>query len=190
MSRPSSPSPAPSCAAVGQALHARLRALRRHDAPPASVPSLGDLAAHLGACPACATRHGRALAEAEALSALHARELPVDSLEGFYDGICERAPYVAAGGGMSPAFLDAPRTLLRWRRAAIAASLLLALGTGYALSGGFASGPPDAGFRRLHDPREELLPAYREADRMPLRSGFHVYPVYAPRSRGPGLVER
>ena len=72
----------------------------------------------------------------------------------------DRMPHAPAGGGMSLAFLDAPRALRAWRSAALAASLLLAATAGFAFSRGAADTDPTGGVRPLHDPRERLLEAY------------------------------
>jgi len=113
----------------------------------------------------------------------------VDSFEGFYDEIRERAPFTAPGGGMSAAFLDAPRSLRLWRTAALAASLLLALGVGFAATGGVRPGgtPADSGarIRPLQDPRDRLLPTFDPTTAAwPVPSGFLVHPAHAPVTRG------
>lgn len=65
--------------------------------------------------------------------ALRMRELPDEALDGLYEDI--RAGLTGDGAwlraGMSEAFLDAPNALVIWRRVAVAACLLLAVGAGY-----------------------------------------------------------
>ena len=67
---------------------------------------------------------------------------------------------------MSPAFLDAPRALQRWRQLALAASLLLAVGSGLVMSGRLG-GPREGSRGAGDDPREGLLERFdvrRRAD--------------------------
>lgn len=177
----------PTCATIAP----ELRACERRLTPPihgSESPSraLASLRAHIDACPACATRHGRRLAALEGRDALLRRELPVDSFESFYDEIRERVPFTAPGGGMSAAFLDAPRSLRIWRSAAMAASLLLALGVGFAATGGIAMFGGDTDHvRSLHDPRDHLLPVFDPSSTTwPRQSGFLIRPAHAPVMHG------
>jgi hypothetical protein len=111
----------------------------------------------------------------------------VDAFEGFFEAIHERVPFTAPGGGMSATFLDAPRALRIWRSAAVAASLILALGVGYAATGGLGvAGGDGASVRRLHDPRDHLLPSFDASSAAwPARqSEFLLRPMHAPVTRG------
>ena len=123
---------------------------------------LAELDAAAADRPDDATRHARRLDRVRALAALQMREVPGSTLEGLYEDI--RAEVTGANAwhraGMSGAFLDAPRSLVLWRRAALAACLLLAVGAGFSLGGGTLGSPGvDYGGQTmlLVDPRDALL---------------------------------
>ncbi len=182
------------CPAVVPTLHACEQSLDRWDGDggsplPERRTTIPALRTHLQACPACAARHGRRLAALEARQALAGRELPVDAFEGFFEAIHERVPFTAPGGGMSATFLDAPRALRIWRSAAVAASLILALGVGYVATGGLGAAGDDgaASVRRLHDPRDQLLPSFDDGSSTAWpasQAGFLLRPMHAPVTRG------
>jgi len=123
---------------------------------------LVELEAAAAGRPDDATRHARRLDRVRALAALQMREVPDSTLAGLYEDV--RAGVAGANAwhraGMSGAFLDAPRSLVMWRRAAVAACLLLAVGAGFSLGGGTLGTPgtPYEGqvMRRV-DPRDALL---------------------------------
>lgn len=145
-------------------LEARARARATCMSEEAVSAELGSLFSHLeeraAARPDEARRLAGRLEEARARHALQERELPAGVLEDLYDqvraGVTGESAWRRAG--MSEAFLDAPRNLVMWRRAAVAACLLLAVGAGWTLRG---EEPDTAGVRadmlRLVDPRDGLL---------------------------------
>ena len=136
--------------------------LARHERAGPNVPSadLDAVAKHLQTCEACRARHGARHSRLEGLRALRERSAPEGTFDDFFTQVRERVPFAPADGGMSRAFLDAPRTLRLWRSAAVAASLLLAATAGFAFTRGGGSVDPATAVRPLHDPREYLLEAY------------------------------
>lgn len=110
--------------------------------------------------PAEADRLARKAQAVRGRYALHARRMPEGRLDGLYEAV--RAEASGERGwmraGMSGAFLDAPRNLVIWRRTAMAACLLLAVGAGMMLTEqrGFEA-PGAGGMRAGFDPRDELL---------------------------------
>ena len=126
----------------------------------ACAEALDAASSHLEACSPCRTRLGARLSRLQGLHALRERSAPEGTFDGFFDQVRERVPFAPAGGGMSPAFLDAPRSLRLWRSAALAASVLLAATAGFAFTRGSGGGLDPAVERPLHDPRERLLEAY------------------------------
>lgn len=136
-------------------LPARLRALEHAAGDGASLAGLQALRAHAAACPACQLAHARALQALEGLCTLRARPVP----DGALDGLRERVlAGVAAGAsaGMSPAFLDAPVALARWRMVGVAASVLFLAGAGLMAAGVLGVTPAPTG--RERDLRDTLLP--------------------------------
>ena len=121
--------------------------------------ALDSLEAHLDACADCRSRYVARLDRLQGLQALRERSAPDGTFDDFYAQLSERIPFAPAGGGMSPAFLDAPRSLRVWRGAALAASLLFAATVGFAFTRG-GGADPAAAVRPLHDPRGNLLEAY------------------------------
>ena len=115
----------------------------------------------LAASPADAA--GRATARrverVRALHGLQTRPLPDEALDGLYDDIRSGvtagmgAPWVRAG--MSGTFLDAPHSLVIWRRTAMAACLLLAVGTGFFFGDAYLPATERGGTGA--DPRDRLL---------------------------------
>ncbi len=90
--------------------------------------------------------------------ALHARAVPGRVLEGLFEAVQAGAGADRWGrAGMSGAFLDAPRSLGRWRALAAAACVLLFAGGGL-LSQARVSFDEPPGVQPLQDPRDELLP--------------------------------
>jgi hypothetical protein len=141
----------PTCGTVAE----RLTALERACGDPASAGHAQGLERHLAGCPPCTQRHGARLARLEGLCALRSRDVPAGMLDDL------RARVLAGvreggSGGMSAAFLDAPASLARWRRMAVAAGLLLAVGAGLVVSGRLELRAP-AGTHDL-DLRDALLP--------------------------------
>lgn len=122
--------------------------------------TLDSLAGHLETCDACRARHGTRLTRLQGLRALRERSEPAGTFDDFYAEVRERVPFAPIGGGMSRAFLDAPRSLRLWRSAALAASLLLAATAGIAFTQGGGGSDPGRAMRPLHDPRERLLQAF------------------------------
>jgi hypothetical protein len=141
------------CARVAR----RLGELEKAHAVTPPHDQMADLRAHLGTCRPCAARLGARWRAVEGVFALRTRALP----DGLLDDMRSR---VLAGlhahpaVGMSPAFLDAPVSLARWRAFATAAGVLLAVGVGLVATGrlGFRSpeGPQD------QDLRDALLPPF------------------------------
>lgn len=136
-------------------LPARLRALAQGAGDASSLGTLQALRQHAQDCPSCHLQHARALRDLEGLCALRARPVP----EGVLDGLRERVLEGVATGsraGMSPAFLDAPLALARWRMVGVAASVLVLAGAGLVLTGVLGVAPAPAG--RERDLRDTLLP--------------------------------
>jgi hypothetical protein len=97
----------------------------------------------------------------EAVDALRERSLPTGALHGLYDAVLQRAESAPGGGGMSLAFLDAPRSLRLWRGAALAASVLLVVAAGIILDQRFSPSAVDHSHERvLSDPRAGILPVW------------------------------
>jgi hypothetical protein len=87
------------------------------------------LKALVAAHPERAKRLARRLDLVFATTALRSREVPDGVLDGLYDDIRAGAVDHRFGRArMSTAFLEAPRSLVAWRRMAVAASVLLAVG--------------------------------------------------------------
>ena len=82
-----------------------------------------------------AARLAARLDQVRARHALQMRTLPDHALDGLYEDIRStlRGETAWLRAGMSEAFLDAPASLVLWRRVAVAACLLLAVGAGYTL---------------------------------------------------------
>lgn len=136
---------------------ARLREDGRVDA--ASLESVRD---HLAACVPCRKRLASRLRTLEARDALRRRAMPDGILDGFFDDIQSRVPHSPAGGAMSLAFLDAPRSLRVWRTTAIAALVVLGVGGAFLVSNRLPTDP--SGYRygevTLRDLPAGLLPAW------------------------------
>lgn len=168
------------CAALPASLARLERALTGELTCEEARDALMGLRRHLGSCPSCSARHGARYRRVESVWALRGRCVPEGTFEDFYAAVRERVPYGPVGGGMSPAFLDAPRTLRLWRGAAIAAAVLLAATAGFAVTrAGDATGGGSPVVRPLHDPRERLLEAY-DSRGVDLR----VRPVHADGTHG------
>jgi len=126
--------------------------------------------------PVAAARAGARLDDVRTRLALHTRDVPDAALVGLYEDVraatSETDPW--ARSRMSEAFLDAPRHLVRWRRTAMAACAVLAVGAGLFAGGrlGFESG--DAGGVGGADPRDGILERLHIAG-----------PFAGQRSRGP-----
>ena len=106
--------------------------------------------------------------------ALQERAAPAGDLAGLVDDVqaaVAGSPWQRAG--MSGAFLDAPRSLARWRGAAVAACVLLAVGVGVLgrANVSFEEGPTP---RPLSDPRDELLQRF---DAPPMAADAHAAPA-------------
>lgn len=152
---PTASGPAGSCRETRSAT-ARLE---RAD-PPCDADALASVTAHLDTCDACRARLGARIRRLEGIDALHRRSVPDGTFDDFFAQVSERVPFAPAAGGMSRAFLDAPRTLRVWRSAAMAASVLLVATAGFAFTRGGSGTDPASAVRPLHDPRERLLEAY------------------------------
>lgn len=154
--------------------------------PPASSGAHDDLRGlceHLRRCPPCTARYGARVRALEGRRALNERDLPDGTFDGFYAAVRERMPLAPPGGGMSLAFLNAPRSLRIWRSAALAAGLLLILGTGFVLTRNHASDQATDNARPLHDPRIHLLEALGTVPATK-PAGLRTWPVHAPPPRG------
>ena len=101
--------------------------------------------------PALATRHAARIDRIRAAHALQLRALPEHALDGLYDDIRRTLTGETAWlrAGMSESFLDAPRSLVMWRRVAVAACLLLAVGAGWQLRGAPLEGPQGQELRTM-----------------------------------------
>lgn len=145
-------------------------ALARLESATDAPGTLERIQRHAGACARCRLRHGARLARAEGLSALRTRAVPDGLLDGLSDRVLARARNAEAGGGMSRAFLDAPHSLARWRTAASAAGLLVALTGGLLASGRLGwrgderPTPRDDGWVVLRDVALEPWDAVRSDD--------------------------
>ena len=142
--------------------------------------------------PTEARRHGSRLNRVRGRHALHARRMPQGALDGLYEAV--RAEAAGERGwmrsGMSGAFLDAPRSLVLWRRTAMAACLLLAVGAGMMLNERPLTNPGDlGGVRAGFDPRDELLSLRSGAERAPGSADGAIVPTSGgPRSMTPGSM--
>lgn len=108
------------------------------------------------ACETLTPALARRVQRVQASVQLQGRRPPARDLDGLFEAVRDGVagdPWARAG--MSQAFLDAPRVLARWRGAAMAACVLLAVGA-FALGRTQGAGDDDTG-RPLHDPRDELL---------------------------------
>ncbi|MDA1195926.1 MAG: hypothetical protein O2894_12170 [Planctomycetota bacterium] len=117
--------------------------------------ALAHLETVLATCGASTERVARRVAAVQSAYGLQTRATPPHVLAGLYDAVRAAASDDPWGrAGMSLAFLDAPRALVRWRLTALAACALLAVG-GWV----FLHAEPGAtnGTRSLADPRDELL---------------------------------
>jgi|GEM_PF-6747692 len=147
---------------------ARLRALERAAGDGASAAGAQEMRRHLQACAPCQHTHGARLTTLEGLCALRSRQVPGKLLEDLRSRVLTQVRRPAAdgvhAGGMSATFLDAPVSLARWRRVALAASVLLAVGVGLVVSGRLSLAPE----RGVQDRelRDALLP------RLDARQGF------------------
>lgn len=138
---------------------ARLRQAHPEDASAARhrAEARAELERAVAACESLPAGLARRVEAARARLALHDRAVPPGALDGLYAAVRAGADADPWGrAGMSGAFLDAPRALARWRTAALAACVLLAVG---AVVLGRADVPGDAPTdeRPLQDPREGLL---------------------------------
>jgi hypothetical protein len=78
----------------------------------------------------------------EALGALRDREVPPGLLDGLYDDVRDAARDERfSRARMSTAFLEAPASLVAWRRAAVAATVLLTVGVFWAATNEPVGGP-------------------------------------------------
>lgn len=154
---PTASDPVVTCRTLGD----ELVRVERAD-PPRDESVLESLAAHLETCDACRARFGPRILRLQGLIALQRRSAPEGTFDEFFAEVRERVPFAPAGGGMSSAFLDAPRTLRLWRGAAMAASVLLVATAGFAFTSmqRTSDADPAGAIRPLHDPRERLLEAY------------------------------
>lgn len=139
---------------------------RRRQSEPAAAPDAARLdAARLeleraaAACGPLPAGLARRVQQLRARFVLQARHAPAEALDGLYDavraGTLGGDPRVGRAG-MSGAFLDAPGALARWRTAALAACVLLVVGS-VVLSRAEVRFEDPAVPRPLHDPRDELL---------------------------------
>ena len=171
------PTVPPACLEWRRRLAEAESALASSRGPEAGAVEVATLRAHAETCPACRSGGGSRLSELEARRALRSRSVPDGVLEGFYESLEAEARMAPLGGGMSLAFLDAPRSLRMWRTVALGTGLLLALGIAWATLHGV--GPRPAGDRPLHEPdaRATLLPAWEEGDRRPDQQGLRSRPL-------------
>jgi hypothetical protein len=156
----------------------RLRTLERGDTCDTYDLDLAHLSRHLDACPGCEARFGARFRLLEARQALRRREAPDGVFDAFFDDVWMRLDRAPAGGGLSTAFLDAPRALRVWRATAFAAMVVVGVGTGYVMnvlpSGTRAD--PSAREKRLDEVPRRLLPGWKSGT-------FVTAPALAPADR-------
>lgn len=126
MTAPRLPSAAEACTRCRSRLADAEAALAGSPAGEHPAVELEPIRQHLHACPACAKQLASRLGRLESRVAIRSRSVPDGLLDGFYDRLDTEARMAPLGGGMSLAFLDAPRSLRIWRTTALAAGLLLA----------------------------------------------------------------
>ncbi len=144
----------------------------------ASALQLRELRDHLDACPGCTRSHGSRLSNLEARLALRSRSVPDGLFDGFYERLETEARMAPLGGGMSLAFLDAPRALHAWRMAALSAGLLLLIGVAWVSMHG--AGPQAATSSPLDthpDGPAALLVAWPEETAPPQQPGVQIRPA-------------
>jgi hypothetical protein len=151
---PTDPAPSLDPVMPCSAVSGELRALGSAVGDSRSRTRLDALHAHAARCAECRSRHGAALARLAGVCALRSR-----ALAGLSTEVLARIRSGPAAGGMSPAFLDAPHSLAVWRRVAVAASLLVAVGAGLWATGrmGWRDGPGGTRDPEVRDARESLL---------------------------------
>ena len=156
--------------------------------PGADRVQLADLQvvrSHLATCTTCAKSLGGRLGDLESRLALRSRSVPDGMLDGFYERIEAEARMAPLGGGMSLAFLDAPRSLRVWRSLALTTASLLVLGVVWVASRD-ASPPPVAGHPLRID--RSLTAPWSPQDQTPAERGTHSRPFHAPgRPAAPGF---
>lgn len=154
------------CRSTRAQLKAEARRLRLEGR--ARAAALTEVREHLSACPSCRRRLGTRLGRVEARDALKRRAMPDGVLDGLFDDIQARVPHGPAGGGMSTAFLDAPQALRVWRSAAMAAMVVLGVGTAIVVAEFEPSS--SSGHRpdevTLRDMPAGLLPTWERSTRM------------------------
>ena len=141
-----------------------------HASPDAALVRLGS---HVVVCFACRTRYRERLGVVRGLCALRVRAVPAGLLDGFCDRVLAETSGPRPGlhaGGMSVAFLDAPRSLSQWRWTAVAASVLVFMGAGLLASGrlawrdGASERGPNDGVIELRDALLDRFDARRADD--------------------------
>lgn len=132
MTRPLPPVPAvKACAEVP----ACLEQVERPGGDAQALERLEGLERHLAVCAGCQRRHGARVRALRPLCTLRSRALPDGWLDDLGTRVLAGVRTGARHGGMSPAFLDAPASLARWRRVALAASVLVVTGAALLASG-------------------------------------------------------
>ncbi|MDF1702278.1 MAG: hypothetical protein P1V36_14085, partial [Planctomycetota bacterium] len=149
---------------------------------------LGALAEELerqaAACDSLPPALARRLTRVQARLALQGRRVPAEALSGVYEAVRAAAEGDSwARAGMSGVFLDAPRSLARWRTAALAACVLLAVGA-LEMGRSYVTPRTDGHVRPLQDPRDDYLrrmdaPVAAAAGALP-RPGTLAVPVGMP----------
>ncbi len=135
--------------ALDRALAEAERALRTGHGP--DETALDELEQLAAADPARAKRLQKRLSRVFAFAQLRAREVPEGWLDGLYEDVYAASSEPYGRARMSLAFLDAPRSLQRWRYTAVAACLLLAAGVGWNSLRGDDDVADTAGVRSLYD---------------------------------------
>jgi len=134
---------------LANALAEAERLLRSGSAPDAA--QLDELAQLASADPVRANRLRKRLSRVFAFAQLRAREVPERWLDGLYDDVYAASSEPLGRSRMSLAFLDAPRSLQRWRQTAVAACLLLAVGVGWNATRDTSVVDDTAGVHSLYD---------------------------------------
>jgi len=134
---------------------ARLRALEGAVGDRTSAEGADVLRRHVQACAPCQRTFGARVAALASTCALRSRQVPAGLLDDLRTRVLTQVRS-HPGGGMSPAFLDAPASLARWRGVAMAASVLLVAGVALVASGRLALAPERPETDRVL--RDALLP--------------------------------
>ncbi len=126
----------------------------------AVATALADLDAAVRSDAADAAALADRIDAARSLATLRLRRVPDGALDGVYEAVRARMAGSDEGlvqAGISRSFLDAPRSLAIWRRTAVAAIALLALGAGLWMRAPATDGEPGTAAAESGDPRDDLL---------------------------------